>query len=86
MSKPVILFGKSITISLWVLVALSAIGQVADPFRWMILGFGAIVLVVHFLEVGFLLVKHRPRVRSFADILSVLVFGVFSLKPMLDGV
>ena len=85
MSKPTILVGKSITLLLWILVALSAIGAVANPFRWMILGFGAIVLVAHLFEVAFLLVKHRERVRSFSDIVSVLVFGVFTLKLLLDG-
>ena len=85
MSKPIILFGKSITFLFWILFGLAAFGKLTDPFRWMTLGFGTIVLVAHLFEVGFLLLKHRERVRSFVDVVSVLVFGLFSLKPLLDG-
>ena len=84
MSQSVILFGKSITLFLWILIVFAAMGRIDDPFRWMLLGFGAIVLFAHVLEVSFLLLKHRDRVRSPADIVSVLIFGLFSLKPLLD--
>ena len=59
-------------------------GSDSDPFRVIILGFGGLVLAVHVLEVVYLLAKFKSRVRSSLDIVSVLVFGVFSLTPLIS--
>ena len=84
MNRTTILLGKMITVGLWGLVALAAVGRIAPPFQTVILGIGALVFLVHCFEVAYLFTRHAQRVTTpWKTIISVLVFGVFSLAPLL---
>ena len=86
MTRGTILVGKMVTLFLWGLVALAVAGRIAPPLQTAVMGFGALVLLVHLFEIAYLLVRHRHRMTApWRNVLSVLVFGVFSLTPLITG-
>ena len=84
MTRTTILLGKMITIGLWGLVVMAAIGRITPPFQTVILAIGLLVFLVHCFEVAYLFTRHRHRVTApWKATVGVLVYGVFSLAPLI---
>jgi uncharacterized protein YhhL (DUF1145 family) len=85
MTNSAIQFGKGMTAILWLMVITALFGYVPPPFKQLILYFGGFVFVVHCFEVIMLMTRYRDKVDApISDCLNVLIYGVFSLQPLIN--
>lgn len=78
--------GRIGTLIFWVIVLVSFTGLIPDPMGHMLVRLGGLILFFHLIEVALLFTVFRERTQPTAkDILPVLVYGAFYLKPKLDA-
>ena len=79
--------GRIGTLVFWIIVLVSLAGLIPDPLGLMLARLGGLILFFHLIEVVLLFTVFRERVQPTAkDIVPVLVYGAFYLKPKLDAV
>ena len=78
--------GRIGTLIFWLIVLVSLAGVIPDPMGQMLPRLGGMILFFHMIEVALLFTVFRERTQPSAkDILPVLVYGAFYLKPKLDA-
>lgn len=74
-----LLAGKLVTLLFWALVVINLFVPFAHPFGLLLQVAGALVLLVHVLELGLFRSRFQQRPKPWLDRLQVMLFGVFHL-------
>ncbi|MBI1318827.1 MAG: DUF1145 domain-containing protein [Candidatus Hydrogenedens sp.] len=81
MNNTILLGGKFVSIAFWGAVIVNVLRPYPEPYHALFLGAGGLILLIHIVECALFLQVVRDNTKNLtADLIQVLLFGVFHVK------